>query len=60
VLVLSGRATPDGKVTASLETQGADRKPYHLSFTGTVTGQTLAGAYVTPRCRYAVTLTRAE
>jgi hypothetical protein len=57
-LVLSGQIAPDGAVRASLDTPGADRKPYHLFFEGTLTGKSLAGRYVTPRCRYTVTLQR--
>jgi hypothetical protein len=55
-LVLSGQTASDGTVQASLDTLGADRKPYHLSFQGRLTDRAGTGQYVTPRCRYIVTL----
>lgn len=56
VLILDGQVTPDGQVTASLDTPGADPKPYHLSLTAQLTANTVTGTYTTPRCRYAVSL----
>jgi hypothetical protein len=58
VLILNGQAAPDGTIHASLDTQGPDRKPYPLLLDATLAGQTIAGKYVTPRCRYTVTLRR--
>ena len=59
ILTLSGRATPDGAIRANLDTQGADRKPYHLRLEAALAGQTIAGRYITPRCLYTVSLRRA-
>jgi hypothetical protein len=59
VLILPGQITPSGHIEAALQTQGADRKPYLLKLTATLTGQAISGTYVTPRCRYAVHLTQA-
>ena len=60
VLVLDGAVAADGKLAASLKTQGADRKPYPLSFTATLTGRDVSGEFVTPRCRYAVHLKQVD
>jgi hypothetical protein len=60
VLVLTGRITQDGRASAGLDTVGADRKPYHLSFGATLAGQTMEGEFITPRCRYTATLQRVD
>ncbi len=59
VLVLDGTVSPAGAINASTTSTSMDRKPYHLTFTGQVAGNAITGAYVTPRCRYAVKLTAA-
>jgi hypothetical protein len=56
VLILDGQIAPDGQVTASLDTHGADRKPYHLTLRAQLTANQVTGTYTTPRCRYAVSL----
>jgi hypothetical protein len=56
VLILNGQIGPDGHLTASADTSGADRQPYHLKLDAAVAGPAIAGTYVTPRCRYAVKL----
>ncbi len=56
VLILDGQIAPDGQVTASLDTQGADRKPYHLTLQAQLTTNLVTGTYITPSCRYAVAL----
>jgi hypothetical protein len=60
VLVLDGAVGADGKLAATLKTQGADRKPYALSFTATLAGREISGEFVTPRCRYSVHLNQVE
>lgn len=56
VLTLDGTITSAGQITAAQQTLGMDRKPYRLSFEGQLTGSTVTGTYVTPRCRYQVAL----
>jgi hypothetical protein len=57
VLILTGQIAPSGAITAHLQTQGADHKPYALKLTANLSGTTITGDYITPRCRYAVRLT---
>ena len=56
VMVLEGTITPSGDISATEQTTGMDRKPYRLVFTGRVQGQAITGTYVSPRCRYTVSL----
>lgn len=56
VLILEGQIAPDGSVSASLQTPGADRRPYRLTLRATLAGTSIKGEYVTPRCRYRVDL----
>jgi len=56
VLILDGKIAPDGATTASLDSPGANGKPYHLSLAATLTPSGISGVYVTPRCRYRVDL----
>lgn len=58
-LILAGHLTA-GQLAASLTLPGADKKPYPVSFTATLAGTTIAGTYITPRCRYAVSLTATQ
>jgi hypothetical protein len=59
VLTLDGTLSAAGEISAAQQTVGMDRKPYRLSFTGRLSGTTITGEYVTPRCRYHVTLQQA-
>jgi hypothetical protein len=56
VLALDGTVTQSGQIVAVQQTLGMDRKPYRLSFTGQLTGDSITGTYVTPRCRYSAAL----
>jgi hypothetical protein len=58
VLILNGQIDPGGHVIASAQTPGADRKLYTLKLDAALSGPIIAGTYVTPRCRYAVTLSQ--
>ena len=60
VLILSGQVTPSGGIAAALSTPGADHKPYQLKLAATLAGDTITGAYLTPRCRYKVQLAKTE
>ncbi len=59
VLTLDGTLSTSGEISAAQQTLGMDRKPYRLSFTGQLAGTSITGQYVTPRCRYHVTLRQA-
>ncbi len=54
VLILDGQVSPAGQIAAETTAPGADRKPYCLALSATLSGQTVSGTYVTPRCRYTV------
>lgn len=56
--VLQGAAAPDGTVTAERTRQGADKQPFTTKLAAKWTQQTVTGTYTTPRCTYAVNLTR--
>jgi len=43
---------------AQLTLTDPDKHPYQLTFRAVLDGKTMSGTYVTPRCRYAVTLWR--
>ena len=45
-------------LSASAVFPGADRKSYRLQLTGQLAGDQIDATLVTPRCRYALTLTR--
>ena len=45
-------------LSASTTLQGADRKPYTLRLSGHRAGDRIDATYTTPRCRYAVSLSR--
>ncbi len=47
----SGQST-----NASLTVTDPNKRPYQLTFQGTLEGNTITGTYTTPRCRYAATL----
>jgi hypothetical protein len=57
-LLVPGEVAPDGTLSGRLVLTGADRKPYPLTLEGTVTEEVATGSYVTPRCRFALLLTR--
>jgi hypothetical protein len=59
-LALQGTIDPSGHITAALTLPGADRAPYHLTLDASRNAGTITGTYATPRCRYAVTLSRSE
>jgi hypothetical protein len=48
--VLRGTVTPDGQVSASIQTPGADKKGFTQTFTGTIRGDAATGTYASPRC----------
>jgi hypothetical protein len=56
VLTLDGTLSSAGQIDAAQQTIGMDRKPYRLMFSGALAGSAITGQYVTPRCRYRVTL----
>ena len=55
---LTGTVAPDGTVTATRNTIGADKKPYVATFAAHVEYGSITGTYATPRCRYTVRLRR--
>ena len=55
---LDGTVAPGGAITAGRMTTGANKQPYATTLTAGLTGGAITGTYATPRCRYAVTLTR--
>ncbi len=57
-LVLRGTTENSGHISAELNLPGIDHKPYSLTFDATRQGDTIKGTYSTPRCRYAVALTK--
>ncbi len=56
VLVLDGQISGNGDVSASLEVRGMNHAPYRLVFSARIQENRIVGTYVTPRCRYNVTL----
>jgi hypothetical protein len=57
-VVLSGTVSDDGTLSAWLELEGADHKPYRLVVQGKVDRDHAEGVYATPRCRFALDLHR--
>lgn len=55
---LNGTVTPEGMVTATRSTTGADKKPYTVTFTAHMENDSITGTYASPRCRYTVRLHR--
>lgn len=55
---LTGVVTPEGPVTASRSTTGADKKPYTATLAAKVEDSSITGTYRTLRCQYAVRLRR--
>lgn len=55
---LSGTATPAGVLTAERDGIGPNRQPFPTRFTGTWSATEASGTYTTPRCTFAITLTR--
>lgn len=58
VLLIAGDVGADGVLAGELATNGADHKPYVMTFHGTMTDDKVTGRYVTPRCAYGVSLAR--
>jgi hypothetical protein len=56
---LRGTVTPDGQVSTSVETRGADKKGFVQTFTGTIRGDAATGTYASPRCASAPVTLRA-
>ena len=54
-IILTGHLTA-GQLAASLTLPGADKKPYPVTFAANLNATTISGTYITPRCRYAVSL----
>lgn len=55
---LPGTVSPSGTVQAERIGRGADKKPYPTRLTAAWTTQAVTGTYTTPRCAYAVSLSR--
>ncbi len=55
---LPGAAQPGGAIEAERIGSGANKKPWPTRFAGTWTPGAVTGTYTTPRCTYAVGLTR--
>lgn len=55
---LTGTITPARTVTAERTTTGTDKKPYVMTLAARIEDGVVTGTYATPRCRYAVRLTR--
>jgi hypothetical protein len=55
---LTGTATATGSVEAERIGAGANKQPYSTKLSGTWAAKTASGTYTTPRCTYAVQLTR--
>ncbi len=58
VLILHGTVDQAGNIAAAHDMRGATQGPYRLTFTGKLVADRITGIYVTPRCRYQVTLAR--
>jgi len=56
VLILRGTLNAAGDIEATQDMRGATQGPYRLTFTGKLAADQITGTYVTPRCRYRVTL----
>ena len=56
--ILQGEAKPDGTLYANKTQLGADKKPYETAIEARWTPTSIVGTYTTPRCTFAVTLTR--
>jgi len=57
-VILPARVDPDGRLSGQLVIAGGDKKPFPLRLEGLVTADTASGTYATPRCRFALSLTR--
>jgi hypothetical protein len=56
-IMLRGQLNAAETLTAGLTLTDPNKKPYQLTFQGTLQGKHIDGSYITPRCRYAVDLT---
>jgi hypothetical protein len=57
-VVVPATVAPDGKLAGQLVLTGGDKKPFPLTLEGTVTDDAATGSYMTPRCRFALSLKR--
>jgi hypothetical protein len=55
---LQGEAKPDGTLYADKSQIGTDKKPYETTLEARWTPTTVTGTYTTPRCTFAVNLSR--
>ncbi len=55
-LVLKGTEDAAGHLSADLTLPGIDHKPYRLTLDATRQADAVVGIYITPRCRYAISL----
>ncbi len=58
VLLLAGDVGAGGALSATLATQGADRKGYIMRFEGQMDPEHVHGRYTTPRCTFTVSFDR--
>ncbi len=56
VLLITGDVAPDGTLAGQLTTPGVDRKPFTMTLAARIAATEVDGTYVTPRCRFRVTL----
>ncbi len=56
VLLIAGDMAGDGTLAGQLTTPGVDHKPFTMTFAARIAGTEVSGTYVTPRCRFRVTL----
>ena len=57
-LILQGNSDGISQVAADLHTTGMNHQPYTLAFSGVKNGDSIAGTYITQRCRSDVKLAR--
>jgi hypothetical protein len=58
VIVINGAVKPDGRFTATLNTQPPDKPPFLLTVQGRMEAEQVTMDYATPRCHAAATLSR--
>ncbi len=58
VILLRGDVAADGSAHADITTTGADKKPFVMTLTATISADKVDGHYVTPRCTFTVSLAR--
>ena len=50
--ILRGTITEEGRISAEHFRLGADRQPFSTTLKATLTGNTITGTYMTPRCSF--------